>query len=224
MQTIKLLASSRKISVTLVYGERRRRKCHRFEEKNKSNKVTYPKEKREFLQIMGLPEKMITTDGLDYNLKPEIDLQGLKIDYSPPTSRSNGEGKSIAENMKNDLKIMETMIDAVEKLTVCEEGSPSIAKNANSRMNPFKNTAVSPYPSRDRSSDRDSPDNKNSNGRKRLKKKILKRKKSPPPPDREDLRSMLSCDSCESSDCFESESEVSEDEYSGKLDLTLGFG
>lgn len=207
--TIKVLSSNRKMPVTLIYQERHHRKAHKFQEKGKSNKVTYSKEKREFLQIMGLPGKMITPTGLDFNMRPEIDSAGLRIQYSPQRSRSVSAGdRSQLDNKENNGGVVETVTESTDKLSLNDEKSPTKAKRKVSAMNILKKQSVSPHPTRDNStSSKKSSGKKSSGKKKRGKKKDGKQK-----PKKENLenRSMLSCDSCSSSDEYESESDVTE--------------
>ncbi|XP_076062854.1 uncharacterized protein LOC143037979 [Oratosquilla oratoria] len=76
LDTIKALSSKKTLPVVLVYKERRHRTQHRHEEKGKSNKVIFPKEKRDFLRSLGLPYKMVTEQGLDFTIQPERVLPG----------------------------------------------------------------------------------------------------------------------------------------------------
>lgn len=197
--TIKVLGSHRKMPVVLVYGERTHRKSHRHQEKGKSNTVVYPKEKRNFLQIMGLPGKMITTKGLDFNVKPEIDNLGVRIIYSPQRSRSaSTEDRSRSEDKENNGSIMETVIDSTNNLSVNEETPKS--KRKLSAMSIMKKPAVGPHPDSG-SSSKKSSGKKSKN--KRKDKKLI-------PQDKVEVQSMLSCDSCSSSDGYESEGDVCE--------------
>jgi len=200
--TIKVLSSNRKVPVMLVYGERSHRTSHRHQEKGKSNKVIFPKEKREFLEVMGLPGKMITKAGLDFTVKPEIDLSGIRIHYTPTRSRSStmnsqNEDDSDYENYDS---VMETVIDSVNQLTVDEELSPTKTKRRPSAINMLKKPSISPLPNEKGSGSRKSTGKKS--GRK--KKPIVI------PPDDPDIRSMMTCDSCSSSDEYESDSDVCE--------------
>lgn len=205
--TIKVLASNRKMAVTLIYGERTHRKTHKYLEKGKSNTINFPKEKREFLQIMGLPGKMITTSGLDFNMKPEIDSSGVRIHYSPQPSRSASEERSQSDNKENNGSVMETAIDSINKLSVCDEKSPTRTKRRLSAMNILKKPSVSPQP-------RDNSGSSKKSSKSSKKKNRSKRKDKRPVTAVEDVekKSMLSCDSCSSSDGYESESDVNEND------------
>ena len=199
--TIKALASNRKLPVVLLYGERTHRKSHRYQEKGKSNKVIYPKEKRDFLQIMGLPGKMITSRGLDFSVRPEIDREGVRIQYTPPPSRSRSAPRESTQqdnnNIENNGTVMETVIDSTDQLSISDDSSSDKPSWKRSALNLLRKTSVGPHP-------RDS-----SGGRRKSSGKRHRSKRREPSMDAE-IQSMLSCDSCSSSDEYESDSDVTE--------------
>lgn len=210
--TIKVLSSNHKMPVVLVYGERKHRKEHRYQEKGKSNKIAYPKEKREFLEIMGLPGKMISTAGLDFSVKPEIDSAGLKILYSPVRSRRSSaaeEERIQTENKENNGSVMDTVIDSTNKLTVDDENSASKSKRKLSPMNLLRKQYIEPHPKEDSAgSSKSKKKPKKSSAKKRGKRKKDKNKQ--PPEEEAEIEPLLSCDSCSSSDGVESDSDVEE--------------
>ncbi|KAF2366303.1 Axin interactor dorsalization-associated protein C-terminal domain [Trinorchestia longiramus] len=203
--TIKVLASNKKMPVVLVYGERTHRKSHRFQDKGKSNTVIYPKEKRDFLRIMGLPGKMITSKGIDFSVKPEIDSSGVRIHYSPQRSRSaSTDDHNLKDDKENNGSIMETVLDSTNRLAVSEEDhSQEKTKRRMSAINIIKKQSVGPHPD----CGGGGGSGKKSSGKKskgKIKEKLL-------PPEDVDVRSMLSCDSCSSNeDDDKSESDICE--------------
>ncbi|XP_018010862.1 uncharacterized protein LOC108668201 [Hyalella azteca] len=202
--TIKVLASKRKMPVVLIYGERTHRKSHRFQEKGKSNTIVYPKEKRNFLQIMGLPGKMITKKGLDFSVKPEIDSSGVRIHYSPQRSRSASTDEQ-REEKENNGSIIETVLDKTNNLSVTEDDGRT--KRRLSAINIIKKPSVSPLPGSGGSTSQKSPGKK---GKGKNSKKDKNKNKNKDLDIHTECKSMLSCDSCSSSDECESESDVCE--------------
>lgn len=135
LDTVKAIASSRKMPVVLVYRERRHRTRHRHQEKGKSNKIVFAKEKRDFLQFLGLPGSMVTERGIDFNVRPNSHLSNgpptliqkvqKNADEDSQDSESN-EVKSIHENPDK------TNGDVVEAPDEEEAAPPSLQSNSRS--------------------------------------------------------------------------------------------
>ena len=234
-ETIKMMCSNDRVPVILVYRERRARKQHRHEEKGQSNKVKFPKEKRDFLELMGVPGQMVTTQGFDYSVKPgsicleeekkpqsvygsgyDEKIEAFLAKQSQPDDKEKGDEK-IKEKEKEKEKepqINPSMGEATELLNDSEDKKITmVARTMSQQLIGMRNKhAVSPYPE-NKVSDNEKSSNRPKAAKKSKSKKKKKKNKDKSKTKEDDhhseLRSILSCDTCSSN---ESEAESEEEE------------
>ena len=234
-ETIKMMCSSDRVPVMLVYRERRPRKQHRHSEKGRSNRITFAKEKRDFLELLGVPGQMITEHGFDYSVKPgsiciETDEKKPNIFERPVSNHFEREFEQENNGMMTDQahNIYQTSVGEETEL-LKEENDESnekkmkmVARTVSQQLIGFRSKhSVSPYPEEKvPETEKPEPIKQTPPKKKKSKKKKKKDKKKKKKEEEEEeeidlhpeLRSVLSCDTCSSDEYVASDEEEEEEE------------
>ncbi|XP_066958490.1 uncharacterized protein [Macrobrachium rosenbergii] len=189
LDTIRRMGSKTKVPVVLVYRERKHRTQHRHEEKGQSNKVVFPKEKRDFLSLMGLPGSMFSEKGFDFTVRPNTASALRKLQEEEAQHNRDNQTRDTTDvgEIEPDEKNGGTAVQVEEEDT----DSPKTAKKNLLTYLPFmKKTSVAPHPESEDAEGRDIEEAEDEEE------------------EAADARSTLSCDTCSSAGSSDTEEEL----------------
>ncbi|XP_064110750.1 axin interactor, dorsalization-associated protein-like isoform X2 [Macrobrachium nipponense] len=196
LDTIRRMVSKTKVPVVLVYRERKHRTQHRHEEKGQSNKVVFPKEKRDFLSLMGLPGSMFSEKGFDFTVRPNTATALRKLQEEEAQNNRDNQTRDTTDvgEIEPDEKNGGTAVQVEDDDT----DSPKTTKKNLLTYLPFmKRTSVAPHPELEDAEGRDieeaADDEEEEEGEEE---------------EAADARSTLSCDTCSSAGSSDTEEEL----------------